>query len=464
MALRDSIAAKLKQYTSLLTGWLPTVKADALSDIRHPSAWLVEWAQGGRVHSGVQVTQQSMMGLSTYYACVRAISEDIGRIPLIVYKNVRPRGKIKAYTHKYFELLHDFPNPEMEAMSFRETLTAHALTWGNGYAEIERDFRGDATALWPIHPSRVTVRRNENLDIVYDIVGSEMIQGTRTMQTYRLRPENVLHIRGVGPEGLYGYSILQVARESMGLSLAAQQYGAAYFGNGAHVGGVLQHPGNLSDTALTHLRESWTEAFVGPHQSGKPAILEEGMTWTAVSLPPDQSQFLETRNFQVREIARWFRMPLHKVQDLADASFNNIEHQGLDYLTDTVSPWAIRWEQQLKRKLFYDDVEHFAELYLMGLLRADQRSRSSYYRVMLSLGALSPNDIRESENMNSIGPAGDTYFIASNNLTPIEQVLNPPPEEGEMPVAVPVDPEKPLEQPLTIPTPDTRKRRNGVHT
>lgn len=455
--MAEPILERLPGYDTTKSGlYMPVqIKADAISDLRNPSAWLQDWSTGGMTRSGIPVSHTAVMGLSAYYACIRAISEDLGKMPVITYRRISETQKERARNHRYYTLLHDFPNDEMEALTFRETLTSHALAWGNGYAEIERDSRAAAVALHPIHPSRVLIRRDENARIVYDVFGTEMIQGSRTMRVDRIRAENMLHIRGLGSEGLYGYSILQVARESMGLSLAAQTYGASFFANGAHISGVLEHPGNMTDTALTHLRESWQEMYSGAENSGRPAILEEGMKYTKIGLPPDEAQYLETRNFQVREIARWFRMPLHKVQDLADASFNNIEHQSLDYLTDTMSPWVIRWEQQIKRKLFYDDPDHFAEFFLLSLLRSDQRSRSNYYRVMLSLAAISPNEIRAAENMNSIGPAGDLYYIASNNLTPINTLL-----PGASPVTPGQDqiPQR-LPLPSTLPVPTS----NGVH-
>jgi len=406
-----------------------TIKADAISDIRHPTAWLIDWSRGGTTLAGAAVSHHTAMGLATYYACIRAISEDIGKVPLLTYRRLSPRGKERATDHPNYELLHTLPNDEMEALTFRETLQAHALAWGNGYAEIERDHRGQAVALHPVHPSRVRIRRDEEGRVVYDVFGTELIAGAQHTNVTRLRAENVLHIRGLGSEGLYGYSILDMARESLGLSLAAQQYGAAFFGNGAHIGGVLEHPQVLSDTAAKHLRESWKELYGGPTKTGTPAILEEGMKWNRIGIPPNDAQFLETRTFQTREVARWFRMPLHKIQDLSDASYNNIEHQSLDYLSDTLMPWFVRWEQQIQRKLFRNDLEYFAEHLYVALLRADAKTRASYYRSMFGLATISPNEIREMENMNPIGPAGDTYFIMANNLLPIDAMVggNPPP-------------------------------------
>lgn len=411
-----------------------TLKAtDALSDLRHPTAWLTDWAGGRTTSAGLRVSHQSAMSLPTYYACIRAISEDVGKLPLITYRRLTPRGKERAYDHPNYELLHTTPNEDMEALTFRETLQAWALAWGNGYAEIERNSRGEALALHPLHPSRVLIRRDEMGRIVYDVHGAEMIAGALQTTMVRLRSENVFHLRGLGSEGLYGYSILQFARESLGLSLAAQEVGSSFLANGMSISGVLQHPHVLTDTASTHLRESWKSMYSGSGKAGGLAILEEGMQYTPISIPPNQAQYLETRVFQVRDIARWFRMPLHKIQDMADASFNNIEHQSLDYLTDTLMPWCVRWEQQIQRKLFHNDANHFAEFLYVGLLRGDAKARSLFLRTMFGLAALSPNDIREAENMNPIGPAGDTYFIMGNNLIPIEQAIRQPQQALEIP-------------------------------
>ena len=431
-------------YEQLKSGLLvpTTIKAaDALSDLRHPTAWLTDWSQGGSTLAGTSISHQSAMGLAAYYACIRAISEDVGKVPLITYKRLEPHGKERAYDHPLYNLLHTSPNEEMEALTFRETLQAHALGWGNGYAEIERGSRGEAVALWPIHPSRVSIRRDENARIVYDIVGTQMIAGVQKMMAHRLRAENVFHLRGLGSEGLYGYSVLSLARESLGLSLAAQQFGAAFFGNGAHIGGTIDHPQTLSDTALKHLRESWQEMYIGPAKAGTPAILEEGMKWSPIGLPPEQAQYLGTRVHQDREVARWFRMPLHKIQDMADASYGNIEQQSLDYLSDTLMPWFVRWEQQLQRKLFRNDPEYFAEHLYSALLRSDQAARSAFYRTLFEMATLSPNELRELENLNPIGPAGDHYFMMANNFATIEDVLRgrvpPPSQQGTFTPTVP---------------------------
>lgn len=414
-------------------------KADALADLRHPSAWLLDWSRGRATTAGLSVSPQGALAIAAYYACLRTIAEDVGKLPLLVYRRLSPRGKERATEHPLYNLLHNAPNSDMTAMTFREVLTHHAVGWGNGYAEIVTDGRGEVSALYPIHPSRVALRRDDQGGVVYDVYGETVLGARDVGRVVRLPSENVLHIKGLGADGLSGYSVAQLAAESLGLSLAAQTFGAAFFGNGTALGGVLEHPGTLSDTAVAHLRESWQTRYGGPENANKPAILEEGMKWTRLGIPPDEAQFLETRQFQVREVARWFRMPPHKIQDLTEATFSNIEQQSIEYVTDTLMPWLVRWEQELRRKLFAREPDIFAEHLVLGLLRGDQAARAAYYKDLFNVGALSPNDIRELENENPIpGRAGDRYYIQMN-MTTLDTVAGEPegagggPPEGAMP-------------------------------
>lgn len=790
-------------WWSRLRGFLRP-RGDMVSDLRHPSAWLSSWALGSRTRAGVLMTPQAALSLAIYYACLRNISEDVGKLPLLTYRRLQPRGKERAPRHAAYAVLHDAPNPDMTAMTFREVLTHWALAWGNGYAEIVRNRRGTRLALYPIHPSRVQVRRDEEGDLVYDIYGSgpPVLQNDHPWAV-RLPQRDVLHLKGLGPEGYSGYSVAQLAAESLALTQNAERFGTAFFQNGAFFSGVLTHPGRLSDEAMEHLRTSWQERYQGPDNAGKPAILEEGLTWHPLSIPPEQAQFIESRQFQVKEVCltpdsevltlsgprpiallrpgdlvlthrgrwrrvrhvlcrpysgdvvalqtksfgsvtvtpnhpvlvqyrkptrvnrledegapvwcragdipaprsapnghrsrrrfansvmprltcdeqisridlrewapsavcvdedhlrplphfgtpirrwvptayplgwicglfvadgstsdhqviwylgahetarvaalqdvlqkcfgvlgtvrvskdhvarvvvssrvlvpffaqfgahasvkafplwclqqgeafrqglldgvvagdgghynrdtylrttsrglawqvrlllwadginsglewspphtmhmirgqsvqqreswivrwrevalrrgtlgvqdetvstaitgvetvpydglvynleveedetyttlagvvhncRWFRMPLHKVQDLENAHYSNIEQQNLEYVTDTLMPWLTRWEQELKRKVFAEDPLHFAEHLVLGLLRGDQASRAQYYKERFGMGTLSPNDIRELESENSIGPEGDLYFLATNNYTSLKQAI-----------------------------------------
>lgn len=425
--------------TTIRTWFAP--KASAISDLLHPTAWLQDWALGRRTLAGVHVTPASAMTLPAYFAGLRAISEDIGKLPLHVYRKLTPRGKERAPDHPLYALLHDAPNDDMGAMTFRETLTHYALAWGNGYAVIDRDGRLTPTALLPVHPSRVVVRRDDNGMLVYDVYGGENVPGSPGVQWYRVREDDMLHIRGLGAEGILGYSVVQLAAESLGLSLAAQTFGAAFFGNGAAMGGVLEHPAKLSDMAAKHLRESFASVYSGPENAGKVAILEEGMKYARLGIPPDDAQFLETRLFQVREVARWLRIPPHKLGDLEFATYTNIEQQAIEYVTDTLQPWCVRWEQECQIKLFGINSDFFCEHALQGLMRGDQAARSQFYTSLFGVGVFSPNDIRELENMSPIGPEGDEYFIASNNMTTLKQVVEQ--AENPQPAMMPVTPTQP---------------------
>jgi HK97 family phage portal protein len=421
--------------------WVPWLRRTAqsngtTSDLQTPSAWLLSWASGMRTSAGIAVGPVTAMTLPIYYACLRNISEDVGKLPLHTYRRMA-RGKERAVDHPAYALLHDAPNPDMSAMTFRETLTHHALAWGNGYAQILWDGR-TVESLWPIHPSRVQVRRDDDGRLVYDVYGGELtLPGGSRAGIRRLRQENVLHIKGLGAEGTEGYSVLRLAAESLGMTLAAQTFGATFFGNGTTIGAILTHPNTLSEKATQRLRESWQTIYGGPGNANKMAILEEGMKYERLGIPPEEAQFLETRQFQVEEVCRWFRMPKSKIHDLTDSTYSNMEQQNLEYVPDTLMPWLVRWEQELKRKLFVDEPAYFAEHAVQGLLRGDQAARASFYKDLFGVGAISPNDIRELENMNSLGPQGDQYFVASNNFTPLAMVMEQEtPEEPETPFPV----------------------------
>lgn len=415
----------------------------SLSDLRNPQVWLTTWA-GGQSVSGTTVTATTAMGLPAYYACIRNISEDIAKLPLITYRRLQPRGKERMDRDGRYFLLQRQPNPYMTAITLREVLTHHALGWGNGYAEIVRDNTGRVTALYPIHPSRVRIRFDEDAQLVYDVAGTVAISGAPQMVIARFRQEEILHIKGLGSEGYEGYSVLTLGLESLGLSLAAQEFGGAFFGNGASLGGVLEHPRTLSATAREHLRLSWQERYGGAGAVGRTALLEEGMKYTSIGIPPEQAQYLETREFQAAEIARWFRMPLHKIQVMDGAKFANIEHQAQEYVVDTLMPWLVRWEQEIDRKL-YPEPDLFAEHLVLGLLRGDSQTRAQYYTARFKLGTLSPNDIRELENENPVGPGGDEYFIEGNNFVPLRSYARGQEPFGDL---EPAEEEEDMEEPL----------------
>ncbi|MGN0697877.1 MAG: phage portal protein [Ruminiclostridium sp.] len=371
--------------------------------------------------AGKNVTERSAMQMTAVYACVRILSEAIAGLPLHLYHSKADGGKEKAIDNSLYFLLHDEPNAEMTSFVFRETLMTHLLLWGNAYAQVIRNGKGEVIALYPLMPNRMQVNRNEKGQLYYQYNTSSDDAPTMEGSSVVLMPEDVLHIPGLGFDGLVGYSPIAMAKNAIGLAIATEEYGAKFFANGAAPSGVLEHPGTIKDPQ--RVRDAWMSQFGGSHNSGKVAVLEEGMKYTPISISPEQAQFLETRKFQINEIARIFRVPPHMVGDLEKSSFSNIEQQSLEFVKYTLDPWVIRWEQSLQRTLLSseDKKEYFFKFNLEGLLRGDYASRMSGYATARQNGWMSANDIRELENLDRI-PAelgGDLYLI-NGNMLPLE--------------------------------------------
>ena len=303
----------------------------------------------GGSSSGKRVNERSAMQMTAVYSCVRILSEAVASLPLHVYKYTET-GTAKATEHPLYTILHDEPNPEMTSFVFRETLMTHLLLWGNAYAQIIRNGRGEVIALYPLMPNRMTVDRDEHGRLYYEYKRSNDDAPINKKSTVRLSPSDVLHIPGLGFDGLVGYSPIAMAKNAIGLAIATEEYGSKFFANGAAPSGVLEHPGTLKDPA--RIRESWQQTFGGSANSNKIAVLEEGMKYTPISISPEQAQFLETRKFQINEIARIFRVPPHMIGDLEKSSFYNIEQQSLEFVKYTLDPWVSRWEQSIARSLF----------------------------------------------------------------------------------------------------------------
>jgi len=374
----------------------------------------------GGSSSGKAVTERSAMQMTAVYSCVRILSEAVAGLPLHVYRYNDSGGKEKAVDHPLYLLLHDEPNPEMTSFIFRETLMTHLLLWGNAYAQIIRNGKGEIIALYPLMPNKMTVDRDENghLYYRYNRSNDEAIQSKES--TVILQPKDVLHIPGLGFDGLVGYSPIAMAKNAIGLAIATEEYGAKFFANGAAPSGVLEHPGTIKDPSK--VREAWQSQFGGSSNSGKVAVLEEGMKYTPISISPEQAQFLETRKFQINEIARIFRVPPHMVGDLEKSSFSNIEQQSLEFVKYTLDPWVVRWEQAMSRALFNADEKkrYFVKFNLEGLLRGDYQSRMEGYATARQNGWMSANDIRELENLDRIAPedGGDLYLV-NGNMVPL---------------------------------------------
>ncbi|WP_196598508.1 phage portal protein [Pectinatus frisingensis] len=370
----------------------------------------------GQTSAGQKVNEQTAMQVTAVYACVRILAEAIAGLPLSVYRYTDSGSKEKVLEHPLYRLLHDEPNPEMTSFIFRETMMSHLLLWGNAYAQIIRDARGQVVGLYPLLPSKMDVSRAANGKLVYSYERSMDEFGShKKSERIELRRDEVLHIPGLSFDGLIGYSPIAMAKNAIGMALATESYGSTFFANGATPGGVLEHPGVVKDPA--HLRESWHAQFSGKN-SHNVAVLEEGMTFHPMSIPPEEAQFLETRKFQIDEIARIFRVPPHMVGDLEKSSFSNIEQQSLEFVKYTLDPWVVRWEQAMHQALLLPSEKPalFFKFNVDGLLRGDYQSRMNGYAVGRQNGWLSANDIRELENMNHISAeeGGDLYLINGN--------------------------------------------------
>lgn len=390
----------------------------------------------GPTTSGKSVNEFTAMQTTAVYSCVRILSEAIASLPLHVYR-YKGAGKERVFDHPLYHILHDEPNSEMTSFVFRETLMSHLLIWGNAYAQIIRDGAGRVVALYPLLPNKMTVYRDKNGEIYYAYTrSSDENPNFKEYGTVMLRREDVLHIPGLGFDGLMGYSPIAMARNAVGMTIACEEYGASFFANGANPGGVLEHPGVLKDPAK--VRDSWNSVYQGSGNAHRIAVLEEGMKYQQIGIPPEEAQFLETRKFQINEIARLYRIPPHMVGDLEKSSFSNIEQQSLEFVKYTLDPWVIRWEQALARSLLLPEEkkQYFIKLNVDGLLRGDYQSRMTGYATARQNGWMSANDIREMEDLNPIAPeeGGDLYLI-NGNMTKLADAgifagQTPAPEEN----------------------------------
>ena len=373
----------------------------------------------GQSSSGTNVNERSAMQMTAVYACVRVLAESLASLPLhLYYRNGSSREK--AEEHPLFFLLHDEPNPEMTSYVFRETLMTHLLLFGNAYAQILRNGKGEVLGLYPLMPNRMSVERDDGGRLFYRYTRFDTEPPTMNNDQVILTPQEVLHIPGLSYDGLVGFSPIAACRNAVGAGIAAETYSSRFFANGAAPSGVLEHPGLIRNPEK--LRESWNAAYGGSRNAGKVAILEEGMKFTPVSISPQDSQLLETRKFTVEEICRIFRVPPHLVQNLDRAAFNNIEQMSIDFVMYSLMPWLVRWEQSMAKVLLsHDDKRRFEIRFNVdGLLRGSHKERYEAYAVGVNNGFLCPNDVRRLENMDLI-PDGD-IFMVQGAMMPLDMV------------------------------------------
>lgn len=370
----------------------------------------------GNSNSGVQVDELRALQTSAVYACVKILAETVASLPLHLFKKGKGGKSEMAEQHPLFSCLYEMPNDEMTSFEFREMMMTSLLLWGNAYARKIRK-NGHVTELWYLKPQLMTVERDTQTGKIKYTYSDDI-----TNQTYEYKPEQIFHVKGLSLDGVTGLSPISQAREAVGLSLATEEYGAKFFGNGARPGGVLEHPGILKDPEK--LRESWNKVYQGTRNSHKVAVLEEGMKYHTIGIAPEDAQFLETRKYQVNEICRIFRVPPHLVGDLERATFSNIEHQSIEFVQHTIRPWLVRWEQAISRSLL-DEKErllYFSRFNVDGLMRGDYKSRMEGYAIGRQNGWLSANDIRHLEDLPPIPKeqGGDAYLV-NGNMTAVSK-------------------------------------------
>ena len=420
---------------------------DVRNDVRDSGTLFVF----GRANSGEQVDEKSAMQIATVYACVRLLAESVAQLPLHLYKVTEPDGQEKANDHPLYKILYREPNPEMTSFSYWEAVMTHLLLWGNSYSQIVRDGKNTVLGLYPLLPENVEIDRTDKGELYYIYHAYTNEVPGETNKDIIFRRDEILHIPGLSFNGLVGFSPIAMMKNSLGTTMAVEKYGSSFFKNGAQPAGVLQHPNLLKDPEK--VRRQWNEAYGGAGNAHKVAVLEEGMTYKPISLPPEDSQFLSTREFGVEEICRIFRVPPHMVQDLKRATFSNIEHQSIDFVVHTLDPWLVRIEKAIVKDLLVEDEkdQFFPKFNVDGLLRGDYKSRMDGYSIGISTGIISPNEARRKENMPplpeeeggdfhivngtfiKLKDVGQQYGVQENTQEPPEEDTPDEPETEEQP-------------------------------
>lgn len=387
-----------------LSGAAPRASVQSMSF----AEWVERLTGGGPSAAGPVVTGDSALHNPTVLICLRVLAESVAQLPLVLYRQRRDGGWDRATDHPLYEVLHDQANGWLTSFEYREGTMVNLATRGDGLSYVDRDSRGRVIGLVPLNPDGMEITQALDWSPLYSAV---MPNNARQ----KLKPAEVHHIRGPIPKGYRGRSMIGLARDSIGLGLAAEQFGSKLFSSGMKPSGVLSHKGNLSPEAQDRLREQIAKKYSGVENAQKPLLLEEGMTWTALSINPEDAQFLETRKFQRSEIAGIFRVPPHLVNDLERATFSNIEHQSIDFVVHSLMPWLKRWEQAIRRDLLLPNEReaYKAEFLTDGLLRGDMKSRNEAYALQIQNGIRNPNEVRMAENLGP-RPGGDDYWKPSN--------------------------------------------------
>ena len=395
---------RLGSLLNRVTGWDRTISSSRV-------------VYTGRTAAGVYVDADNALKNATVWACIQYLTRTVGQLPWHVYLRDAKGNSTVSNAAGVDYLLNSRPNPEMGSLIFRQVLLTHILLRGNGYAEIQRDNRGVAIALWPLHPDRVCARRREDGTLFYEVWNSSGNAEVDAMDMF--------HVRGLG-DGPVGYSVIEYAAQSIGWAQATEVFGSTFFGNGMNPTGVVTSDAGLTPAGLAELRNELKRLYTGP-KGERTAILDAKIKYESVSTTPNDGQFIETRQHQVEEICRWFGVPPHKVMHLLRATFSNIEHQSIEVVVDSVTPWARVFEQEADYKLFGagNRQGYYTKMSMQALLRGDNASRIAFYKGMAELG-MTLNQILALEEMNGIGPDGDVPFVSNNVQTLKRAIANGP--------------------------------------
>lgn len=370
---------------------------------------------GGPSWSGESIDANNALNLSVVWACTRIISESLAFLPASLMQR-RNGVKREAAEHPAYALVHDEPNSDMSDMEFRETLTAHCVGRGNGYSRVlRRSSTGTAIGLLPLLPNQITPDRDKQQNLVYVVKdGNDQEKAYTVLQG---KPQDILHVRGLGFDGVQGYSVITLARQSLGTSQGAEKYAAKFYANGGRVPYVLETATRFkSDEDFKKFRNDWDSSYSGSDNFHKAPILENGLTYKQIGFSPEDAQFIATRQFNIPEQCRWFRVSPHLVGDLSRATFANIEQLALEFVQMTLMAWIVRWEKALRRCVLTPqekDQGYYFKLNANGLLRGDFQSRMAGYATALQNGHMSINEVRDLEDRNPID-GGDDFHIQLN--------------------------------------------------
>lgn len=403
----------------LLSWFRPKQQTRAITYTQGQQAGLI----AGGTHSGIVITEETALGISAVYCAVKVISEAVGSLPLVMYKKAKDGTRTTAEKHPLYNLLHDAPNPNHTRPVFFETLMSHALLYGTGYAEIERNNAGDPIALWPISPRYVLVKRDTvtgeyfyEVRLPVNVTGNPMDGGN----VVTIPQEDMLAVPGIGPDGSAGYSLLKIARHNLGYSAAVDQFGQFYFGNSARLGGIITSPTELTEEARENLRTSWSQLYSGVHNTARTALLEQGLTYQGLTYDDKGGMYTTTRQFQIAEVSRLFNISPTKLHELGRATWGNLSTLNTDFYVTTLRPWLEKIEAEIERKMIGTGSNYYCEFLADAILRGDTLTRYQAYQLGITSGFLTVNEVRAWENLEPL-PEPEPVTLPDLSQTPDEE-------------------------------------------